>query len=135
MLGTEPAPTKVLENKADNYSERHIHCREEGLILYAPQNNINNKKEKSKYEIVLHKPCTESLYAYRYVFIFFLFVCEIYCYSFTVYFAQRVKKKPKRSFSFFKTNCQYLLKLPKRFVCFSRCISSHELLCGVELFV
>lgn len=68
MLGTEPAPTKVLGTKADNYSDRHIHCREEGLILYAPQNNVNNKKEKSKYEIVLHKPCTESLlYAYRFV--------------------------------------------------------------------
>lgn len=66
MLGTEPAPTKVLETKADNYSERHIYCREEGLILYAPQDNTSNKKEKSKYEIVLHKPCTESLhYAYR----------------------------------------------------------------------
>lgn len=68
MLSAEPTPTKVVEAKADSYSERHIYCREEALILYAPQDNVNNKKEKSKYEIVLHKPCTESLiYAYRYV--------------------------------------------------------------------
>lgn len=84
MLGAEPAPNKVLEIKADNYSERHIYCREEGLVLYAPQNNTNNKKEKLKYEIVLHKPCTESLhYAYRFDHIFFckfaLFKLIVFC--------------------------------------------------------
>lgn len=72
MLGTEPGPTKVLETKADNYSERDIYCREEGLILYAPLINPNNRKEKAKYEIVLHKPYTESLhYTYRFEDLFF----------------------------------------------------------------
>lgn len=126
MLGAEPEPTKVLETKTDNYSERHIHCREEGLILYAPQNNTNNKREKSKYEIVLHKPCTESLlYAFRCVpptfFVCFFIFC--YCNFFVaVCFVRKIGKKLKKSLLIWRINCRSLLKLPKRWEVFLYCL-------------
>ncbi|KAI4470260.1 calcium-independent phospholipase a2 [Holotrichia oblita] len=59
FLPSETPPTKVLEVKPDIFSERHIICREDGLVLYAPS---TNKNDKPKYEIVLHKPYTESLH-------------------------------------------------------------------------
>ncbi|KAF2880119.1 hypothetical protein ILUMI_26054 [Ignelater luminosus] len=61
LLSTEAPPTKVLEVKPDSYSDRHIYCREEGMVLYEPQGNFS-KKDKPRYEIVLHRPCTETLY-------------------------------------------------------------------------
>lgn len=65
ILSAEAPPTKVIEAKSDAYTARDIYCREEGMVLYAPQ--ASNKKEKPRYEIVLHRPCTESLHqTYRY---------------------------------------------------------------------
>ncbi|XP_071050345.1 85/88 kDa calcium-independent phospholipase A2 isoform X3 [Onthophagus taurus] len=59
LLPTESPPTKVLDVKPDVYAERHPICREDSLVLYAPN---STKGEKSKFEIVLHKPYTESLH-------------------------------------------------------------------------
>lgn len=51
----------ILEVKPENYSNRHIECREDGIVLYGP-----GEKVQEKYEIVLHRPCTETLHqAYR----------------------------------------------------------------------
>lgn len=53
-------PNIVQEVKPENYSNRHIECREDGIVLYGPGEN------ERKYEIVLHRPCTETLHqAYR----------------------------------------------------------------------
>ncbi|KAJ8679243.1 hypothetical protein QAD02_015030 [Eretmocerus hayati] len=49
---------QVQEVKTSEYHKRHIHCREEGIVLYTPKN-----VDKEKFEIVLHKPCTESLHS------------------------------------------------------------------------
>ncbi|XP_001604975.1 85/88 kDa calcium-independent phospholipase A2 isoform X1 [Nasonia vitripennis] len=47
----------VQEVRTNNYHKRHIHCREDGIVLYTPEN-----VEKEKYDIVLHRPCTETLH-------------------------------------------------------------------------
>lgn len=60
LFNTDPVPTKVIEVKPDAYSNRHIYYREDSIILYEP-NASSNKKEPHKYEIVLHRPTTESL--------------------------------------------------------------------------
>ncbi|XP_026746516.1 uncharacterized protein LOC113507792 isoform X2 [Trichoplusia ni] len=63
LLGTEEAPTKVLEVRSDNYISRPIHYREDSILLYGPKNPPDSKNSKDKYyEIVLHKPFTESLH-------------------------------------------------------------------------
>ncbi|XP_014367859.2 85/88 kDa calcium-independent phospholipase A2 [Papilio machaon] len=63
LLGTEEVPTKVLEVRSDNYVSRPIHYREDSMLLYGPKNSSETKNAKEKYyEIVLHKPFTESLY-------------------------------------------------------------------------
>ncbi|KAH0546083.1 85/88 kDa calcium-independent phospholipase A2 [Cotesia glomerata] len=51
----DTAPNIVLEVRSDKYSNRHIHCREEGIMLYGPGD------KNDKYEIVLHRPCQETL--------------------------------------------------------------------------
>lgn len=53
---TTSSPTVVLAVRPDQYSNRHIHCREDGIVLY----RAGNKRE-DKYDIVLHRPCTETL--------------------------------------------------------------------------
>lgn len=58
---TETSPTKVLEVKTDVYNDRHIYYREDSIILYEPQ-VLQNKKEQSRYEIVMHRPTTETLH-------------------------------------------------------------------------
>ncbi|XP_003702751.1 calcium-independent phospholipase A2 VIA [Megachile rotundata] len=50
-------PNIVQEVKPENYSNRHILCREDGIVLYAPGDRNNEK-----FEIVLHRPCTETLH-------------------------------------------------------------------------
>ncbi|XP_008559240.1 85/88 kDa calcium-independent phospholipase A2 [Microplitis demolitor] len=55
VFGDTP-PNVVLEVRSDKYSNRHIHCREEGIMLYGPGDRNNDK-----YEIVLHRPCQETL--------------------------------------------------------------------------
>ncbi|XP_051170962.1 85/88 kDa calcium-independent phospholipase A2 [Leptopilina boulardi] len=53
----ETAEDVVLEVRSDQYGSRHVHCREDGVVLYDP-----GEKYKDKYEIVLHRPCTETLH-------------------------------------------------------------------------
>lgn len=56
----EQPANKVIQVNLEDYYKRHVHCREDGTVLYFPE------KEKEKYEIVLQKPCTETLkFAYR----------------------------------------------------------------------
>ncbi|CAB3247732.1 unnamed protein product [Arctia plantaginis] len=61
ILGTEEPPTKVLEVRSDNYISRPIHYREDSMLLYGPKADSKSPKDKY-YEIVLHKPFTESLH-------------------------------------------------------------------------
>jgi calcium-independent phospholipase A2 len=79
ILGEASNPNKVLDVKSEQYSNRHIHCREEALVLYGSPN-------QGKYEIVLHRPCDETLHhAFRLVrvavkycnmyFIIFVLLC------------------------------------------------------------
>lgn len=56
LLSFDTPPTKVLDVKADIYTTREICYREDGMVLYAPI-----QKPKKQYEIVLHRPYTESL--------------------------------------------------------------------------
>ncbi|XP_048487667.1 85/88 kDa calcium-independent phospholipase A2 [Plutella xylostella] len=61
LLGTDDPPTKVLEVRSDNYISRPIHYREESMLLYGPKMPPDNKNSKDKYyEIILHKPFTET---------------------------------------------------------------------------
>ncbi|XP_031836484.1 calcium-independent phospholipase A2 VIA [Nomia melanderi] len=46
----------VQEVKPEHYGNRHILCREDSIVLYS----LGNKNEK--YDIVLHRPCTETLH-------------------------------------------------------------------------
>ncbi|CAG4946867.1 unnamed protein product [Parnassius apollo] len=63
LLGIEEQPTKVLEVRSDNYISRPIHYREDSMLLYGPKIPPDTKNPKDKlYEIVLHKPFTESLH-------------------------------------------------------------------------
>ncbi|XP_068618165.1 85/88 kDa calcium-independent phospholipase A2 [Battus philenor] len=63
LLGSEELPTKVLEVRSDNYISRPIHYREDSILLYGPKIPPDPKNPKDKhYEIVLHKPFTESLH-------------------------------------------------------------------------
>lgn len=57
MVYTDVPPSIVQEVKPENYSNRHIECREDGIVLYGP-----GEKNEKKYEIVLHRPCTETLH-------------------------------------------------------------------------
>lgn len=59
LLGSENPPTKVVDIKLDAYTTRDICYREDGMILYSPSGV--SKKEKQNYEIVLHRPFTETL--------------------------------------------------------------------------
>lgn len=53
---SDTVPDVVLGVKPENYSNRHILCREDGIVLYGPSD------KSQKYEIVLHRPCTETLH-------------------------------------------------------------------------
>jgi calcium-independent phospholipase A2 len=64
FLSQESNPTKVLAVKSEQYSEEFVHCREDALVLYGPRREQSSKK----YEIVLQRPCTETLHqAFRFV--------------------------------------------------------------------
>jgi calcium-independent phospholipase A2 len=66
LLSQQSNPNKVLDVKSDQYSERCVQCREDALVLYGPSRE--HKSTKEKYEIVLHRPCTETLHqAFRLV--------------------------------------------------------------------
>lgn len=57
MFGDTP-PSVVIEVRTDKYGSRHIDCREDGIVLYGPGGDKNN----DKYEIILHRPCDETLH-------------------------------------------------------------------------
>ncbi|VEN44727.1 unnamed protein product, partial [Callosobruchus maculatus] len=62
FLSSDPPSNKVLETRPDAYSQRGIHSREDdGLVLYLPPQNVP-KGSKAQYEIVLHRPTTETLH-------------------------------------------------------------------------
>lgn len=60
LLGSGDQPTKVQEVKSDAYTSRHILSREDSLVLYQPGPSTG-KRDKAYFEIVLHRPFTESL--------------------------------------------------------------------------
>lgn len=65
IVYAEIPANQVQEVRTNEYHKRQIYCREDGIILYTPSN-----LEKEKYEIVLHRPCTETLHhGYRYSYI------------------------------------------------------------------
>ncbi|KAF9823134.1 hypothetical protein SFRURICE_019614 [Spodoptera frugiperda] len=49
LLGTEEAPTKVIEVRSDNYISRPIHYREDSILLYGPKSPNDGKNTKDKY--------------------------------------------------------------------------------------
>lgn len=57
IISSEIPPETVKEVTPEQYSSRHIHCREDGIVLYGP-----GLKNHEKFEIVLHRPCTETLH-------------------------------------------------------------------------
>ncbi|XP_050301399.1 85/88 kDa calcium-independent phospholipase A2 isoform X2 [Anthonomus grandis grandis] len=61
FLNSEVPSSKVIEVRPDTFASREIHLREDGLVLYLPQKNNKNRNEKPTYEIVLHRPTTETL--------------------------------------------------------------------------
>ncbi|KAL0102550.1 hypothetical protein PUN28_018087 [Cardiocondyla obscurior] len=54
---SDTLPNVVQEVRPEQYSNRHIHAREDAIVLYGP-----GGKNQEKYEIVLHRPCTETLH-------------------------------------------------------------------------
>lgn len=67
FLTSGPPPNKVVESKPDSFTQRGIHAREDGLVLYLPPVNVP-KGSKANYEIVLHRPATETLHQiFRYL--------------------------------------------------------------------
>ncbi|CAH0547476.1 unnamed protein product [Brassicogethes aeneus] len=61
FLSVEAPPNKVTEVKSDGFSSRKILYREDALVVYLPP-EIEGKKDKSVYEIVLHRPTTETIH-------------------------------------------------------------------------
>ncbi|XP_076272916.1 calcium-independent phospholipase A2 VIA isoform X3 [Rhynchophorus ferrugineus] len=61
FLNTDVPSNKVLETRSDTFAVREIFMREDGLVLYKPQKKTNNSTSRENYEIVLHRPTTETL--------------------------------------------------------------------------
>ncbi|XP_043281433.1 85/88 kDa calcium-independent phospholipase A2 isoform X2 [Venturia canescens] len=55
IIFPDSPPNVVLALKPEQYSNRRIHSREDGVILYCP-----GTEKGEKYDIVLHRPCTEA---------------------------------------------------------------------------
>uniref|UniRef100_A0A023F206 phospholipase A2 n=1 Tax=Triatoma infestans TaxID=30076 RepID=A0A023F206_TRIIF len=55
LLNIETNPDKVIEVKTDLYDDRIVISRDEGMFFYGSSGN------DQKFEILLHKPCSESL--------------------------------------------------------------------------
>ncbi|KAL1128876.1 hypothetical protein AAG570_013410 [Ranatra chinensis] len=53
IVGNEPNPDKVVEVRAEKFSDWNILSREDSIVLY--------RGPQDKYEILMHRPCTESL--------------------------------------------------------------------------
>ncbi|CAO1408014.1 unnamed protein product [Diamesa serratosioi] len=61
FLGVEVPPNKVTEIKTESLSSYQILHRDDSMVLYAPQLKSDMKNSKSIFEIVLHRPTTESV--------------------------------------------------------------------------
>ncbi|XP_066602685.1 85/88 kDa calcium-independent phospholipase A2-like [Prorops nasuta] len=57
IVFAESPPNKVIEIDVEDYSNREIINREDGIVLYGPPKDKSN----NKYEVLLHRPCTESI--------------------------------------------------------------------------
>lgn len=57
IVFSDTPPNVVQEVRPEQYTHRHIYSREDGIVLYGP-----GGKNQDKYEIVLHRPCTETLH-------------------------------------------------------------------------
>ncbi|XP_076648971.1 calcium-independent phospholipase A2 VIA [Halictus rubicundus] len=56
IMNQDVQPNLVQEVKSEQYSNRHILCREDAIMLYSAEG------KNEKYDIVLHRPCTETLH-------------------------------------------------------------------------
>ncbi|XP_026463119.1 85/88 kDa calcium-independent phospholipase A2-like isoform X1 [Ctenocephalides felis] len=61
FLSGVASPTKILAVSPEQYTSRNVLTREDAIVLYGPPASDRNKNQKS-YEIVLHRPCTETLH-------------------------------------------------------------------------
>ncbi|KAL1518183.1 hypothetical protein ABEB36_001845 [Hypothenemus hampei] len=59
LLTSDIPPNRVIDCKSETFASRKIQLREDGLVLYLPQ--PKDKNDKPSYEIVLHRPTTETL--------------------------------------------------------------------------
>ncbi|XP_072748411.1 85/88 kDa calcium-independent phospholipase A2 isoform X1 [Anoplolepis gracilipes] len=58
IVFSDVPPNVIQEVRPEQYTNRRIHSREDGIVLYGP----GETKNQDKYEIVLHRPCTETLH-------------------------------------------------------------------------
>ena len=64
LMADIPAGQVVEVKSTSEFHKRHIYCREDSLVLYKP----GNTEREKKYEIILHRPCTETLHqGFRYL--------------------------------------------------------------------
>lgn len=77
FLSGVASPTKILAVSPEQYTSRNVLTREDAIVLYGPPASDRNKNQKS-YEIVLHRPCTETLHqSYRFVYFACLFLLKL----------------------------------------------------------
>lgn len=63
LLKIELNPSKVIEVKQEKYTDRLVHSREDGIVLYR-----SGEQDQEIYEIVLLRPFNENMCtAYRYL--------------------------------------------------------------------
>jgi hypothetical protein len=60
LLGGDAPPNKVLEIKNDGHVNGHILHRDDSMVLYAPIAVAGDKRDKPIYEILIHRPMTET---------------------------------------------------------------------------
>jgi calcium-independent phospholipase A2 len=58
LLGGDAPPNKVQELKSDTISNAQVLHRDDSMVLYAP--TITAADKKTVYEIVIHRPLTET---------------------------------------------------------------------------
>lgn len=69
LLGTDDPPTKVLEVKSESYVSRPVYYRDDCMLLYGPKiPDAKNSKDKN-FEIIMHKPFTDTHQMYRYKYV------------------------------------------------------------------
>ncbi|XP_043252441.1 85/88 kDa calcium-independent phospholipase A2 [Colletes gigas] len=57
IVFADSPPNVVRKVKPEEYSDRHVYFREDSVVLYKPEGSL-----KKKYEVVLHRPCTETVH-------------------------------------------------------------------------